>query len=104
MLLLPWGIVPRGPARVRIKTRRKEKAMNENNKRFTVLVSQNGVYFPYREQTTDSLDLAMVVAKDETSRILIEGMPEDNIHERVEVYDMYEDRIIYNASVDWYAE
>ena len=78
--------------------------MNENQKRYTVLVSQNGAYLPYREQTTDSLDLAMVVAKDETRRILIEGMPEENIHERVEVYDMDEDRIIYNASIDWYAE
>ena len=74
------------------------------NKRYTVLVLQNGVYLPYREQTTDSLDLAMVVAKDETRRILIEGMPEEDIHERVEVYDMEEDRIIYNASIDWYAE
>lgn len=78
--------------------------MNENQKRYTVLVSMDGVYIPYREQTTDSLDLAMVVAKDETRRILIEGMPEETIHERVEVYDMEEDRIIYNASVDWYAE
>lgn len=78
--------------------------MNENQKRYTVLVSQNGVYLPYREQTTDSLDLAMVVAKDETNRILIDGMPEEDIHERVEVYDMDADRIIYNASIDWYAE
>ena len=78
--------------------------MNENNKRFTVLVSQNGDYFPYREQTTDSLDLAMVVAKDETKRILIDGMPEDDIHMCVEVYDMEEDRIIYRASIDWYEE
>ena len=78
--------------------------MNENQKRYTVLVSQEGVYHPFREQTTDSLDLAMVVAKDETRRILIEGMPAEDIHERVEVYDMEEDRIIYNASVDWYAE
>ena len=78
--------------------------MNENNKRFTVLVSQNGVYFPYREQTTDSLDLAMVVAKDETKRILIEGIPEDDIHMRVEVYDMEEARIIYRASIEWYEE
>ena len=74
------------------------------NDRYTVLVSQDGEYLPFREQTTDSRTLALNVAKDETRRAQIEGEPAEDIHIRVEVYDMDADRIIYNAQIDWYAE
>lgn len=70
--------------------------------RYAVLVYQDGEIIPIRTVSTDEPELAMVAAKDETKRMLIEGTPDGDIHMKVVLYDLDEDRIIYTASVDWY--